>query len=389
VAETSLDLAAHALLEVVAHARWHADTEAGDAARVSKREHGEQDALTRARHLRELPSDRVNFVIPRNRVQVAGARGAIRRLGCARRGADAEGRSAERLDAEASHLQPLRPVVRIAGAMGKIWFAGVLALCACGEASFGVRAAPEMAAGRSGTDAAGVGSSGPRAGSGGQGGAHAGTGGEALAGDSGAPSSAGGPAGRPSVAGAPAEAGQGGEDYGPAGAAGAPSEGGSAGLSCAPLTQEEACGSRACGPADLGCGESGQCGECPPGKSCSESGACEAPTCDCAGFACGRLTGCEGPSLCGENQGACGVFELCFASGGGTACREPPFSLCSRHTPGQQETCCADRGPGCSIGYAECPTLYAVNLQTGEDCGTCLMNIGPDMDVEHHCGPGY
>jgi len=282
--------------------------------------------------------------------------------------------------------------------MGKRALLVLVVACAvgCGDAQFGLRAeggdagAPEPLSGRGGgSDDAGTGGAldavgGATGGSAGGSGApmvEAGKGGEVSAAGSGGSSGEG-------VAGAEhQEGGAGGEDQGLAGTggvvgvAGVGGGAGVAGAACVPtISNLNACLNGKCGPASDGCTDDAY-----------DCGSCVNP-CDCTDRECGRLTECADAarSLCGPSAGECGAFELCLEKAVpgtttlGTTCQEPGFQMCVAHRPGQQETCCDQNATECSVGYSNCLYLYAVNVRTGEPCGSCMTG-----DTEHKCGPGW
>jgi hypothetical protein len=186
----------------------------------------------------------------------------------------------------------------------------------------------------------------------------------------------------------------------PGGEAGAGDQsGGESGAPCVPSTYAEVCADGACGNHDAGCGitytcnicDGGSCAWCSESERCGDDGYCAVPECDCGGSECGRLTGCSGNPLCGENSGKCGTSEICMGSpgvlgqGSGLYCQVPSGAVCEPHIPGQSETCCASKGVGCTIGYSYCKDLiYSVNLDTGESCGSCMTG-----EIRHDCGPGW
>lgn len=109
---------------------------------------------------------------------------------------------------------------------------------------------------------------------------------EAGAGSSGSPAAGSSTGGKPSDAGSGGSepgvlAGSGGDAPSSAGAGGSvvSGAGGSAvGTSaCQPQPFLEACGARACGPVNDGCGHSYQCGSCPSPEVCGADGVCASP----------------------------------------------------------------------------------------------------------------
>ena len=122
---------------------------------------------------------------------------------------------------------------------------------------------------------------------------------------------------------------------------------------CVPI-----CAGKECG--DDGCG--GQCGECPSGSPCLETGICGICQKDCAGKACGS-DGCGG--LCGT----CGFGKRCGETFGCEAC----------NCDGRE---CGDDGCGNSCGEcfegAECNEFYS--------CGPCEADCTDKLCGSDGCG---
>jgi hypothetical protein len=270
---------------------------------------------------------------------------------------------------------------------------GVLVGCALDPAD-----EPGGNGGQAGSAGAGV----PSAGKGGSGGSTAGSsaqaGDDAGQGGEASPASAGegGEAGATVLAGAGGEpsAGTGGTPPVVAGASGEESGGaGGEGGSCVPLTPEEVCaqplgeGRSECGAVSDGCGGEVACGECLPTETCDVHNATEnrchtRPECEC--FAeCGLAPGCPVAVLCGPNEGTCGSDP----SGNNACVNTDENSVrrrCDRLPTAGSNTCCAAKEPECRTGFVDAPQVYAVNIRTGEDCGSCDYN-----GAAHYCGPGW
>lgn len=311
----------------------------------------------------------------------------------------------------------------------------LLALAACGGEQFqgagseaGAGGDAGSVAGTGGTGSAGRGK--PQAGRGGSSAGHgsAGEAGElslAGRGGEGAAEPIGGEGGEPVVEAGRggtgnSGAGTGGSTGGSAGVVSAAGEGGFGGEPCQPLVWADVCTEwephsgnplSSCGEVSDGCGGAIDCGSCSPEKEClslnGDWNQCVLrEECDCRSHGCGTLPDCPVPTFCGlAGDGTCSgepdvsPLELfCFhaevASTSVMRCDVPsPGEYACYSLPADVPTCCAAKEPECRRAFreiensepADCSALIAVNLRTGEDCGSCLN----DDDVTHYCGPGW
>jgi hypothetical protein len=152
--------------------------------------------------------------------------------------------------------------------------------------------------------------------------------------------------------------------------------GGEAGAAiCAPLSSDEACGSKNCGAADDGCGAELLCGTCQGGHECSADQLCE--DCHCPAGWCGVLTMCSRFVWCG----GCNHPEACYGqSDGMKACEQS--RLCSKPA----SSCCSENTKVCFRAYygSACDPGERLSPRDGTPCGECIHSDG----LTHYCFAG-